>query len=74
MAEQNSAQANGGDPATQVLSDLNALKSQLQTAEKQRDEYLDLVKQTRSYEALHKMIETYKDIDDRAARGIAGNG
>ena len=35
---------------------------------------VDLVKQTRSYEALHKMIETYKDIDDRAARGIAGNG
>ena len=24
--------------------------------------------------ALHKMIETYKDMDDRAARSIAGQG
>jgi flagellar basal-body rod protein FlgF len=35
---------------------------------------VELVRISRSYEALHKMIETYKDMDDRAARSIAGNG
>jgi flagellar basal-body rod protein FlgF len=35
---------------------------------------VDLVRISRSYEALHKMIETYKDMDDRAARSIAGQG
>jgi flagellar basal-body rod protein FlgF len=35
---------------------------------------VDLVRISRSYEALHKMIETYKDMDDRAARSIAGSG
>jgi flagellar basal-body rod protein FlgF len=35
---------------------------------------VDLVRISRSYEALHKMIQSYKDMDDRAARSIAGNG
>jgi flagellar basal-body rod protein FlgF len=35
---------------------------------------VDLVRISRAYEALHKMIESYKDIDDRAARGIGGSG
>ena len=35
---------------------------------------VDLVRISRSYEALHKMIESYKDMDDRVARSSAGNG
>jgi len=35
---------------------------------------VDLVKTSRTYEALHRMIESYKEIDDRAARSIGGNG
>jgi flagellar basal-body rod protein FlgF len=33
---------------------------------------VDLVKVERSYEAMHRMIESYKQIDDRTARDIGG--
>ena len=33
---------------------------------------VDLVRITRTYEALHKMIESYRDLDDRTARGTNG--
>lgn len=34
---------------------------------------VDLVRTTRSYEALHQMIESYRELDDRSARG-SGQG
>lgn len=34
----------------------------------------DLIRISRSYETLHRMIESYRDMDDRAARAIGGNG
>jgi molecular chaperone GrpE len=41
--------SNGADTAaTQVLNDLEALRTQLQTAEQKRDEYLDLAQRTRA--------------------------
>jgi flagellar basal-body rod protein FlgF len=33
---------------------------------------IDLVKISRVYEALHRMVETYKQIDERSARDIGG--
>jgi flagellar basal-body rod protein FlgF len=33
---------------------------------------IDLVKLSRTYEALHRMIESYRDIDQRTARDIGG--
>jgi flagellar basal-body rod protein FlgF len=33
---------------------------------------IDLVKISRTYEALHRMVETYKQIDERTAREIGG--
>jgi flagellar basal-body rod protein FlgF len=33
---------------------------------------IDLVKVSRSYEALHRMIESYRDVDQRTAREIGG--
>jgi len=35
---------------------------------------VDLVRVSRTYDALHRMLETYKDLDDRAARSIGGTG
>ena len=35
---------------------------------------VDLVRVSRTYEALHRMIESYKEIDDRAAKTLGGNG
>ncbi len=33
---------------------------------------VDLVRVSRTYEALHRMLESYKDMDDRIARGTGG--
>ena len=33
---------------------------------------VDLIKVSRTYEALHRAIETYKDIDSRTARDVGG--
>lgn len=35
---------------------------------------VDLVKTSRTYEALHRAIESYKQIDERAARSLGGGG
>jgi flagellar basal-body rod protein FlgF len=35
---------------------------------------VDMVRISRSYESLHRMIESYRDMDDRTARAIGGNG
>ncbi|MSP16542.1 MAG: flagellar hook basal-body protein [Myxococcales bacterium] len=35
---------------------------------------IDLVKVSRSYEALHRMIESYRQLDERTARSIGGPG
>lgn len=35
---------------------------------------IDLVRVTRSYEALHQMIESYRDLDERSARANNGQG
>jgi molecular chaperone GrpE len=63
MAEQKSqsAQANGGalEPAE---SELESLRDRLQATEKQRDEYLDLVKQTRA---------DFENYQKRAQRDLA---
>jgi flagellar basal body rod protein FlgG len=34
----------------------------------------DLIRISRNYESLHRMIESYRDMDDRAAKAIGGNG
>ncbi len=34
----------------------------------------DLIRISRTYESLHRMIESYRDMDDRTARAIGGNG
>jgi hypothetical protein len=33
---------------------------------------IDLVKVSRVYEALHRMIESYRQIDERTARDLGG--
>lgn len=35
---------------------------------------VDMVKTSRTYETLHRMIESYKQIDERAARSLGGGG
>src|SRR5947209_13796289 len=55
------SQANG-DPATQTPSEADTLKAQLQATEQQRDEFRDLIKQTRA---------EFENYQKRAARDLA---
>src|ERR1700722_5510359 len=54
--------ANGAESQTPTGGDVETLKVQLQTAEKTRDEYLDLVKQTRA---------EFENYQKRNARALA---
>jgi len=57
------SQANGGgEPQTQVLSEMDNLKARLQATEQQRDELRDLVKQTRA---------EFENYQKRAQRALA---
>src|SRR3954470_22496574 len=60
MAEQ--TKPDGQAPETQSLSEADVLKGRLQTAERQRDEYLDLAKQVRA---------DFENYQKRAARDLA---
>ena len=64
MAEQQSpsTQANDGAQHTQPSSEADTLEARLQTAERQRDEYRDLVKQTRA---------DFENYQKRAQRDLA---
>jgi molecular chaperone GrpE len=74
MAERNHSSTNAADAKSeeageQVLSDLEALRTQLQTAEQKRDEYLDLAQRVRAdFENYQKRMQRDLAVERRFAQ------
>jgi molecular chaperone GrpE len=65
----NSAGAKFEEAGAQVLSDLEALRTQLQTAEQKRDEYLDLAQRVRAdFENYQKRVQRDLAVERRFAQ------